>query len=100
MVSVSHITLKPNLDLIALLVPPSLTILILTYYTTTKLKLDLTPIAAAPLAYTLNHITITYIRELGDMLTLAHSIITGATITLLTISPITLATRKRWKIIA
>lgn len=86
---IAYTTLKPGLDVIALLAPPALAILTLAYYTTTKFKVELTPIAATPLAYTLYHIVAKYIRGSENMETLTFSIILGTTITLLLI-PLTL----------
>jgi hypothetical protein len=91
----TYLTLKPGLDLVALLTPPALVTLVIAYDITGRFKVDLTPIAAAPLAYTLHHTAAIYLREAEAVDVLAYSITLGASITLLTISPAILATRRR-----
>ena len=93
-VTYTYLTLKPGLDAVALLTPPALVILVIAYDITGRFKVDLTPIAAAPLAYTLHHIAAIYLREVEAVDALAYSITLGASITLLVMSSVILATRR------
>ena len=91
----TYATLRPSLDPVALLTPPSLAILVIAYDVAGRLKVDITPLAAAPLAYTLHHITIVYLREVEAVESLAYSITLGSatTIMLLSLAFITRRTR-------
>jgi hypothetical protein len=91
----TYATLRPSLDLTALLTPPSLAILVIAYDVAGRLRVDITPLAAAPLAYALHHIAVVYLREVGAVESLAYSITLGSatTITLLSLTLITGKTR-------
>ncbi len=90
-----YATLRPSLDIIALLAPPSLAILVIAYDLAGRLRVDITPLAAAPLAYTLRHMAVVYLREVEAVESLAYSITLGSatTITLLSLALITRRTR-------
>ncbi len=89
----TYATLRPSLDLIALLTPPSLAILVIAYDLAGRLRVDITPLAAAPLAYTLHHIAVVYLREVGAVESLAYSITLGSATTMLFLS-LALITRR------
>ncbi len=90
---IAYATLRPSLDVLALLTPPSLAILVIAYDVAGRLRVDITPMAAAPLAYTLHHIAAVYLREVEGVESLAYSITLGAATTLIAIS-ITLVARR------
>ena len=91
-----YATLRPSLDLVALLTPPSLAILVIAYDLAGRLRVDITPLAVAPLAYTLYHIAVVYLRGVGAVESLAYSITLGSatTITLLSLLSLALITRR------
>jgi hypothetical protein len=68
---------------------------VIAYDVAGRLKVDITPLATAPLAYTLHHIAVVYLREVGAVESLAYSITLGSatTITLLSLTLITRRTR-------
>jgi hypothetical protein len=82
----TYATLRPSLDLVALLTPPSLAILVIAYDVARRLRVDITPLAAAPLAYTLHHIAMVYLREVEAVESLAYSITLGSATTMLFLS--------------
>ncbi len=82
----TYATLRPSLDLVALLTPPSLAILVIAYDLAGRLRVDITPLAAAPLAYTLHHIAVVYLREVEAVESLAYSITLGSATTMLFLS--------------
>jgi hypothetical protein len=89
----TYATLRPSLDLTALLTPPSLAILVIAYDVAGRLRVDITPLAAAPLAYTLHHIAIVYLREVEAVESLAYSITLGSATTMMLLS-LALITRR------
>ncbi len=60
-----------------------------------RLRLDITPLAVTPLAYTLHHIAVVYLREVEAVESLAYSITLGSAtaITLLSLALLTRRTR-------
>jgi len=84
--ALAYTTLNPSIDPLALLTPPALALVPLAYDLSRRAKLDITPLATAPLAYTVYHIASVYLKTPGDMVTLAYSITLGASTTLLVAS--------------
>ncbi|MFZ8793847.1 MAG: hypothetical protein ACO2O2_08195 [Acidilobaceae archaeon] len=60
-----------------------------------RLRVDITPLAAVPLAYTLHRMAVVYLGEVETVESLAYSITLGSatTITLLSLALITRRTR-------
>jgi len=84
--ALAYTTLNPSIDPLALLTPPALALVPLAYDLSRRARLDITPLATAPLAYTVYHIASVYLKTPGDMVTLAYSITLGASTTLIAAS--------------
>jgi len=92
--ALAYTRLNPTVDPLVLLTPLTLALVPLAYNLSRRAtvlpRIDITPLATAPLAYAVYYITAVYLKTPGDMVTLVYSITLGASTTLLAVSIATL----------
>jgi hypothetical protein len=98
--AVVGLTMRPGLDMTALLIPPSLAILVIAYDLSGRIRVDITPITATPLAYTQYHMAAVYLSEVSLVQAVAYSILVGSLTTILVVLlayTVRVAVRRVWR---
>ncbi len=98
--AVVGLTMRPGLDMTALLIPPSLAILVIAYDLSGRTRVDITPITATPLAYTKYHVATVYLSDVSLVQAVAYSILVGSLTTILVVLlayTVRVAVKRAWR---